>query len=320
MDNLVIILTGQIRTFFNNNNFTNVLNLCITKYSKILIICVLNSDNLDDITRLESYFLLFKIHDFVIINYNETYKKNLEQIVKNKINDSRFLYIKEKYLSIDIPNVDGIKNDINRLSGNLFNQFNQYYQLNIGITELLKYQVKYNIIFNITMRTRFDIKYPDNFYPHMPKTQNIIDIITFNNFNKKKLLKSMKKFNLFNITDIINFNKIKKIIPNWRIINPYEYYLSMGGDYFYNYISLQNIYEKNDFDNILYSFGDFFYFANTNTFIKLKNLLYDSWLIDTNNDELFIRFFAPELQAIYFCHNNNINILFYKNDSFLYVR
>jgi hypothetical protein len=37
MENLALLITGQLRTFLDNDEFTIVLNRCITTYNKILI-------------------------------------------------------------------------------------------------------------------------------------------------------------------------------------------------------------------------------------------------------------------------------------------
>ena len=316
MENIAIIITGQIRTFFSNNYFTDVLNRCIDNYNKILIICVINSNNQNDFISLKNYFSNFKIHELILINYSdEKYQNEYNIKMNDKYNNPKFLEIRNKYMNL---NTDAHKEIYDPITCSNSIPI-QFHQISTGIQKLIDYQNQTNINFDITFKTRFDIRYPNNFYPHIHKSDNIIDILSFNDINKNLLLNAMNKYNLETLDDLIDFNKNNVIKPHdCRIKNKDHLAFSFGGEYVSNYISLEYI--KSGNKNILYSFGDFFEFGKTINMIYFNNLFNDFWIKEPNVDELYNHFYSPEIQIILFCLNNNLSILFYNNDSFLYVR
>ena len=201
----------------------------------------------------------------------------------------------------------------------------QYHQLNIGIETLLTYIKENNIDFHFICKTRFDSKYPIDFLPHIPSSNNILDILSFNEENKDKIIHSMNAYNIKNIDELVKFNENTRLMPPRGHIPIEHYALCFGGRVCYNYKTLKNINTNNNDiinkDNILYSFNDYYYFSNLNTFIKLRNIYKDSCLYSNDNADLSNHIFCPESQFMIFCLNNNIDILMYAEcfyDSMVY--
>jgi hypothetical protein len=192
-----------------------------------------------------------------------------------------------------------------------------YHQLSIGMKKLLEF---HNSLFpiNVVFTTRFDIQYPQFFYPHVPDSKNILDILSFNEYNKKLILETMEEFNLKNIDDLIQFNKYSKIIlPNCHIEKK-KHNISFGSDYFHNYVTLERI--KGGNKNMIYSFSCLFHFGTIDAFSILENIFEEYLLLEPVDPELFYRFFAYEAQLINFFLLHNRCILVYKNDSYSIVR
>jgi hypothetical protein len=332
--NLSILITGQVRTFFNNNEFTTVLNRCINYYSKILIICVVNSNDENEYKKLSKYFSQFtplnrepimgtdsnlrryNLFDVIFINYtDEIFKEEYKIKIEEKYNNPNFIKIREEYLKLntsahkEIPDPKTSENSI-RI---------QFHQISIAVKKLIEYQNQNNISFDVTFKTRFDIKYPEYFFPHIPKSKDILDILSFNEYNKQLLVNSMKAHNLYTLDDLIHFNKSQLItLPDCRVMNNHHWDLAFGGDYQYNYLSLEYI--KNGESNIVYSFGSFFEFGKTSSFLLFEKLFDNFWEIEPPTKELLYHYYAPESQIQIFCIYNKIPVLFYKNSSFLYIR
>ena len=316
MENLSIIITGQLRTFFLNNNFTEVLKLCIHNYDKILIICVLNSNNQNDYLALERYFSNFKIHELILINYSDDkYQTDFITKMNYKYKNEKFLEIRQQYMELNTFAHNEIYDPI--ICSNSIRT--QFHQISIGIAKLIEYINQTKINFEITFKTRFDIIYPNNFYPHMPKSTDIFDILAFNDVNKELIVNSMKINNLQTLDDLIIFNKQnQQILPECRITNKNNWPISFGGDYLSNYISLEYI--KNNNKNIIYSFGTFFEFGETKNMLIFKKLFDDFWITEPICNQLLYHYYSPEVQIMLHCLYNNITILMYKNSSFLFVR
>ena len=314
--NLSILITGQVRTFFNNNEFTTVLNRCINYYNKILIICVINSNDENEYQKLSEYFAQYNLLDVIFINYtNEIFKEEYKMKIEEKYNNPNFIKIREEYLKLntsahkEIPDPKTTQNSIKI----------QFHQISLAVKKLIEYQSENKIGFDVTFKTRFDIKYPEQFFPHIPKSNDILDILSFNEYNKQLLLNALIRNNLNTLDDLINFNKAQLItLPDCRVMNNGHWDLAFGGDYQYNYLSLEYI--KNGDSNIIYSFGDFFGFGKTSGFLIFEKLFDNFWEIEPPTKELLYHYYAPETQIQIFCIHNKIPILFYKNSSFLYIR
>lgn len=309
MLNLAILITGQIRDFFSNNYFTEVLERCIEKYDKVLVICVLNPSSEDDDELLKKYFSNYKIFELLIIDFsNKIYKNDYSTKMKIKYNNKIFDIIYDKYKNlntqgfVEIPDPKTTKNNI----------ILQFYQLYIGMSTLRQYQEDKNINFDITWRTRFDLFYPNDFYPHLPKSDDIFDILCFNQKNKKLLLEVMNKYCMKSIDDIITYNKENVVRPpHCRILNKDHWYISFGSEYVSNYKSLEYI--KSGNYNIIYSFGHQFEFGETKNMLIFEKLFDYFWINEPIDPNIYTHYYAPENQIMQFCLDNNLPILCYRD-------
>lgn len=301
--NLAIIITGQLRTFFDNSSFTDMYQLSKKYYNKILVICILNSNEFDtDHSKLKSYFNELN-SESIICNY-KNYTDKYNEIIKQKLSNPLYLKQKEKYFSsyknahIGLPDPDSYTKN---------NACAQQHQIQIGIEHMLE---KYTYDFDICMKTRFDAKYPENFYPHIPTNGNILDNLAFNAHNKNKILERMKENKINSFEKIVEFNKNNKINPpNSHIYSKHDA-LSFGGMVCYNYESLYNIH-NNGFNHILYAFNDYYFFSKKDDFVKFQKWIDESCLMDCVNPDLYNHYFCPENQFVIFCINNGINLLMY---------
>ena len=308
MENLSILITGQVRTFLDNDEFTTVLNRCVTHYNKILVICVINSNDETDYKKLTEYFSTFNLLDVILINYtDDKYNVEMETTMNKKYNSEIYNTIYNKYKILntqgfqEIPEPKTTQNSIKI----------QFHQISLAVKKLIEYQSENEISFDVTFQTRCDIKYPDNFFPHIPKSNDILDILSFNEENKQLLMNSMKAYNLHTLDDLINFNKTNPIKPpNCRIKDKHHWNLSFGHEYVANYQSLEHI--KNGNSNIIYSFGTNFNFGKTSNFVLLENLFEYFWMNEPINSNIYCHYYAPENQLIQFCTDNNLPILCYR--------
>ena len=270
-----------------------MLNLSKKSYTNILIICVI-SGNFNE-TTITDYFNKLNV-SFLIIDYNK-YIPIFNSRINQKINSEEYTKRKTEYLSYFNHAHYEIKED------NYINHSYQYHQLEIGINELLLYEKKNNITYDVIMRTRFDAQYIKDFNPNFPKTFE--KKILFNELNVELYNKTIQKYK---IADIVDFLKNQQIeLPLCRINLDYIS-VTFGGDYYYNYKSIENI--MNGSDDILYAFNDYVYFAKREIFLKLINFFNDSYIKETNLN--ITHFYAAEAQLIIFCDNNSIDILMYK--------
>lgn len=313
MNNIAFIITGQLRTFFNiKNGLKDVLLLSKQHYNFLYVICVLNSNNVDDYSILTDFFNDLNIN-VQFVNYSlylEEYKTDCN---KKIIND--------KYINLKNNNSSACKAITDPDGYSTRHTWIQYHQLKIGIETLSKFITDSGIDFKFICKTRFDSKYPSGFFPHIPTNTDTLTKLSFNPQNKDKILNSMHKYNIKNIDELISFNEnIRLKLPMVHI--PIDHYaLCFGGRVCYNYKSIKNICEKGNNDDILYSFNDYYYVSNKNTFMKLVNLYEDSCLYSNDNPDLSNHIFCPESQFMIFCLNNNIDIIMYAEcfyDSMVY--
>uniref|UniRef100_A0A6C0I0W1 Uncharacterized protein n=1 Tax=viral metagenome TaxID=1070528 RepID=A0A6C0I0W1_9ZZZZ len=307
MENLAIIITGQLRTFFTNanNDFLKMIKLSKMKYANIFVICVINPSKESDISELYTFLNNHNISNR-IIDYS-LYKNEYDEKCIRKFNDPKMEEMIKLYWSSPKRAHIGISNP-KQYSYN--STLIQYHQLQIGIRTLKKYIDESNISFDTICKTRFDCKYPTDFCPYIENKNNIIDTIAFNENNVNIIKQNMDQYGINTIDDLILFNKKTRLkLPHGHI--PYEHHaLALGGMACYNYESLENV-RRNGIENILYSFNDYFYFAKTDIFLKLEKILDDSCLITCNNPDLYNHYFCPESQFIIFCLYNKIDIIMY---------
>ncbi len=305
MENIAFIVTGQLRTFFAHDDFLKMINLSKTKYANIFVVCVLNPVNEKDNIELNIFLNINNISN-IIIDYS-SYKNDYENEYNKKCQNKKMKEMIETYFSNQKHAHRGIP-DPKLYSANC--TFIQYYQLQLGIKELQKYINETNTHFDIICKTRFDCKYPFDFYPHIPQYDNILNTISFNEYNFNIIQKKMDSYNLCTFEDLILFNKKNRLLPPYGHISSNHGGLSTGGMVCYNYESLENI-KNHGIQNILYSFNDYFYFAKTDVFFKLNNLFDDCCFYHPNNPDLYNHYFCPESQFIIFCLNNKIDIIMY---------
>ena len=346
MENLAIIATGQLRTFFTNDGFLQMVNRCKIKYENVLVVCVINPVSESDISNISIYLDTHNIQN-IIINFSlhQTEYHNqcnlkfqnpkIEQMITKYFSEPKHAHIglsDPKTYSYSVPLV-------------------QFYQLQVGIKALKEYINETNVKFDIICKTRFDSKYPLDFYPHMPIEDNIIQTVSFNKHNLNIIQNNMAKYNLTTFDDLITFNKHTRLqLPLGHI--PIEHYgLSFGGMVCYNYQSLENIQQPHgitslnynvtssdapleiqgqqltinetpslvtcpisnvhQYKNILYAFNDFFYFAKSDVFLKLESLFDEACLTTCDNQDLYNHYFCPESQLMIFCLNHKIDIIMY---------
>ena len=305
-NNLVIIITGYIRNFFDNDDFSRMYARCRAFYDDVLVICVLNSNKYDeDMSRLTNYFQNLKCTN-LICNFSD-HIDEYHRVVANKIIQERYIQQKKRYFSSYKESQQSIHDPDSYIASTVCVQ---QFQVKIGITRLLKYAEDNQCDFGVCMRTRFDCKYPDDFFPHIPEG-DILDHITFNDHIKNIVTSQMLVHNLYTVEDLIRFNQTQRLHPPYGHI-PNRGYCNMafGGLVCHNYESLVNICHQG-YDNTLYAFNDFYYFSKTAPFIKLIQWFDESCLLDSSNPDLYNHYFCAESQLIIFCLNNNINILMY---------
>jgi hypothetical protein len=299
MENLAIIITGQLRTFFNiNNDLHDVLLKSKKYYGLIYVICILNSNDDNEHRRLLLFFNELNI-DVQIVDYTK-YSDEYTRESLNKINNSEYIKLKESnpIACLAIKDVDGYS---------IRHTWIQYHQLKLGISALDKYMNDSDIEFSMVCKTRFDSKYPIGFFPHIPSTTDPLSTLSFNLHNKEVIQECMNKNSIKDIDGIINFNESTRLLSSHIPIEHSA--LCFGGRICYNYKSIKNI--KESTDNILYSFNDYYFFSKKDTFMKLKNLYKDSCLYSNDNPDLYNHTFCPEAQLMIYCLNNNIDIIMY---------
>jgi hypothetical protein len=293
-------MTGQIRSFFIErriHTFISMIHLCKEHYSNILIIAVVNGEYTNGLPELIASLGV----SFIIIDYN-THDSKYRKAVELKNKSTEYLSIKKKYQE----NKNNLA--LNEISDPDTRPYHwvQFHQLHVGISQMLEYELLNNIQFHILMRTRFDIDYKQNFYPHIP--EDPLKRVSFNDELEGELISTMKKFSIdSNMNSLLNYLKSKMIEePHCRVDNEHLP-ISFGGMYIYNTISLENI--LNGSSDILYAFNDFIYFAKREVFLKLSNLFNDCGIRES--PILVPHFYAQEAQLSIFCINNGINILMF---------
>lgn len=299
MNNLCLIMTGQIRCFFHIlDTYKSMIELCKHKYLHILIIAVV-SGGFD--SYILSEFLSSLGVKYIIIDYN-AYKSEYDASIEKKFQSSEYLLIKKKYIENtnnlalkEIPDPDIY------ISAGV-----QFYQLYVGITHMLKYESLNDITYDIIMKTRFDMRYKRDFYPHLPTDP--WKKLCFNDEICREFSNTVQKLDIeMDMQSVLNYLKKQEIKePNCRINNDLLS-ISFGGMYAYNTKSLENIISGSN--DILYAFNDFIFFSKRDIFMKLHNLFRDYGIKELS--QYVPHFYAAEAQLYIFCINNGINILMY---------
>ncbi len=302
MENIAFIVTGQLRTFFNNDNFINMINLTKTKYKLVHCICVVNPTSNTDIERLSNYLTKNNV-SCSIIDFSE-YDAEFKKKCAEKCKDNRMQQMVNIYYSAPRHAHRGISNPYEYSCNSTFIQ---YYQLYIGLKTLRTYINNTGTDFDIVCKTRFDCIYQESFYPHVPTCDNIIESICFYNTT---IMNKLHEHNITNLDDLIQFNLYNRLPLPYGHITEYHAGLSFGGMVCYNYQSLQNI-KNHGLTNVLFAFNDYYYFGNKNTFFKLLNIFDDSCFYKPQNPDLYNHYFCPESQFMNYCLNNNIDIVMY---------
>lgn len=304
--NLCIIITGLIRTFFNKGleSFNKMLNISLEKYTKIHIVLVVSGEY--DKVQMENFILQMKKITKIDIELYEYNIDEVDEIYNSKINNDKYLNLKGKYLSQN----NSARYDINDVDKYLKICILQFYQLSKGIEKMIEYETGNNIIFDLCMKTRFDVEYPDNFYPLIHgHDAPLIEKIFLNKENTNFFLAIFD-----NIDGFIHFLKNQNIIlPTCR--TPHKKF-SFGGSYLNNYLSLENIKAGNN--DILYMYNDHIIFGSRDQFVKLKEFVFDYGIMETPLN--INHFFAAEAQLLIFCFNNNINPIMYLHDCYTILR
>ena len=310
--NLCIIITGQLRNFINkSSHLHHVIQLSKQYYGYILIIVIVSADDNQECKQLQELFDFMSIN-YLIINYNsKNYRDEFNTINNNKIKTEKYIEIKFNYLN----SYNHAKNEIFNIEDSLNKFSRQFHQLQIGISKLLEFESTHNITFDILMKTRFDVYYPPNFYPHLfHESECLLKKLLFNDTNIDLFQSCMRSNNIQNLEDLSQFIKQQEIkLPKCRINFDYIN-MTFGGWNFYNTIALENI--INGSDDILYSFNDFFYFAKRSVFLQLKDLFKECFVLEPNGTlGPLHHIYAPESQLIMYCLEKNINILMYDDGS-----
>lgn len=303
--NLCIIILGQIRTFFNKGieSLNKMLKISLTKYDKIHIIMIVSGGY--DKNQMDFFISQLIKSNISVEIENLVYEEYMKEHNK-KIKDNEYLEEKIKYLN---QNNEAHK-EIRDVDKSMERHNIQFFQLKKGIEKMIEYETKNKILFNLCMKTRFDVRYPENFYPLTHSNDSsILEKIYLNKENNDYFIKKFEDIN-----NLINFLKNQYIVlPKCRTVHGN---ISLGGDYLNNYISLENI--VNGSNNILYMYNDHFIFGNRNEFIKLKNLVHEYGTMKT--DLNINHYFAPESQLLIFCFNNKINPIMYFHKCYELIR
>lgn len=297
--NLCIILTGQIRNFFDArivDSFIHMIQLSKLSYSNILIICVVSGNY--DKKRLEELFDTLRIKS-LILTYDIDEYTNLMKVKQNNV---KYMELRKKYMQ-NTNNLALAEIADPNLNASLFIQF---HQIKKGLEYMLFVERNTNIQYDIIMKSRFDIRMKDMFYPHMPN--DLLHKICFNDEILRSFTNTLHSLQIeFDIHKVVNYIDGCTIEqPKCRVDNKLLT-ISFGGMYAYNSKSITNILHGRD--NILYAFNDFIIFAKRDIMLKFIHIFDDCAQKESNFP--LPHFYALEAQLYLFCMNNDIDILMY---------
>jgi hypothetical protein len=106
---LAIIVTGQLRTFFENDSFEKMILLSKANFTNLVIFAVLNSTDETEFVRLKAFFNKLPIAYFKIIDFTK-YNTELESKIQDKIRNPEFHHNKAEYFSIPRDAHRGLSN------------------------------------------------------------------------------------------------------------------------------------------------------------------------------------------------------------------
>jgi hypothetical protein len=288
-----IIVTGQIRTFFNKefyNSFLNMLNNTSQHYDKIYLFFIISGEYDED--KFGYFFHINKVITKIIkFNTQEADKAILE-----KANNPTFKRIAEDYMNSNCDEKYELPNPFAYMRTGIY----QFYQLKIGIEEIEKLEEHPDII----MKTRFDTRTHPEFYPMVyPANENPVQKIEYNNSIKNLM-------GIASMTEHINWLKSFPVNSTYRIENcQVNERKSFGIAYCYNYKAPENI--LNGSDDILYCLNDFTFWGRADIFKKLKTLFDEYGMFE--RDRYIYHLYCQESQLLAFCFRNGINPLMYWN-------
>ena len=324
---LCIIVTGQIRTFFDKGRYQvdKVIENSMTKYKYIHLIFVISGEY--DVLRFDNY--IYKLHnkttritrsklpwlnitinknvevaksyistDIIKFNSNDVDKLNIE-----KIKSEQYTKRKQDYLS----NNNRCVSEINDPDKTFNNMTYQFYQLKLGIQSMLAYEQTKNFKFDVVMKTRFDVLYHDGFYPKIPDSDSVKDRLLINDH-----IKGIFSSNGYDVTSNYYLSLLKKneiTPPEYTLKYPLQHY-SLGGLYCSNYYAIEELKSNSP---ILYCFNDHVLFSHRDTFIILQNF-FDMYGVQTTTKNIF-HYYAQEAQLLIYCYNNNIIPVMYLHES-----
>ena len=320
---LCIIITGQIRTFFDKNTeeFNKVIDNSSQNYKHIHLIFVISGSY--DVLRFNNY--IKGLHKYNLNNNLHSKLPWLKRIQHTNVNISTQL-IEFNSDDADMLNIEKINSEkYKKIKQDYFTKNNkcisemnepdkyfnkmtyQFYQLKLGIQAMLSYERIKNFKFDIVMRTRFDVVYHSGFYPKISSSNSMKDRLLVNDYIQK-----IFSLNGYDVTSdsylgLLTNNEITS--PDYTLKYPLLHY-SLGGLYCSNYYAIKEL--KSD-SSILYCFNDHVLFSNRNTFITLQNF-FDNYGIQTTAKSIF-HYYAQEAQLLIYCYNNNIIPIMYLHDS-----
>ena len=306
---LAILVTGQLRSFFDNDvlsSFQRLLSLSSSHYGStdnIFLLFVVSGD----FQSLESYFKTTS-YNYKIIPYSTPeYSYQFSQICHSIHANPQFQTNKSAYLSI--PSFAHTEISDPEWYVNVGTM--QFHQLQIGI----QYLKQHHIAFDTILKTRFDIIYPHDFIPAFPTQEDSLDPIrrlTLTDSNYSKFMNTFTMFGFRNLGEYISHMKTQSIQPPYYHVLPIYSDIAFGGPYFYNHPSITKILQNPSTDNILYSFGDFFFLSQRDVFFRLENYINNYGCIPYS----IPHFFAQEAQSVIFCLDNDIDIVMFTNDTY----
>ncbi len=274
MESLGLIITGQLRTFFDTDvqdSFRAFLTGLKTKYT-LYGALVINEPN---IQTYNFDFLKQYMKDFIIIDYKQVHKEfNLKETIYTNL--------------LEIEKELGVAEERAKESDGYIHITSFYYQIS-QIQEGIKALNSFNVPFHCLMRTRFDILYSKD-----------IEIIPFSNMKSPLFSHSVEQEYLrYNLYRRYKLSSIQEYLEwaadiSWESplrIHDLSSILGFGGRYYNNL----DILEK---ENYIWMYNDHMIIGTLDTFKTLMNI-WDNFLnkeyIEKIINKAGIQFlFAPE--------------------------
>jgi hypothetical protein len=301
--NLAIIITGQLRTFFCDKiqqSYKQLITLSKMNYKNIVFILVINDSY--NVTDINSFSEKNNIPT-IIVDFN-SYNQAYNEFIDRKIQSEEYQNLKREYFQKNSQAIREVY-DIDNIT-RIYNI--QSYQLKIGINTLLNYEKEHNLQYDVMMRTRFDVAYPDLFFPDIPDGSFMTKLLLNDHF-KKRFIKSMDEhdISIHPPEKIVSYLKEQQLNLDSCRVDFSKLNFSFGGHFYYNYKSVENI--LNGSDKRLYSINDTYFFGKRDVFLKFLNYA-DEYSIKSPKINI-LHYFTTEAQYCIFCDNNDIDFLMY---------